>query len=505
MHEISNFFLSKDNEVEVGEYLSGIFKTILCFKNREKVINYKNNEQLLERYVKDLPEGKKSLKDIKFILEDILNDSMNFSSRMFMGFPDSGNSIAGLAGGVVEATCQQNLLNSDFCARAATFIEVCTVRWLRELLGYSNNQYLTSVKDLGGVATTGGTCSNMYGILMARKRAYPESFLKGLRATERPKIFIPEDVTHYSIAGAAGVIGFGTENIIKIKTKNFALDLKDLDIQLRKSKNDGDKIVSVILNAGDSRTLTIDPIKNAIEIIKFIEPSCWIHVDACHGGQLLFSHKYRDRISGIEFADSISLDPHKVFNLPYALSYFLFKDPHEIEGFWTSSSLIMRDPWSLGQTTPNIGSKTWSALKFYLFVQHLGKFHLGTVIDDRIEMADKFRKIVDSDSSFKLLTNNSDINSVTFLYVGAENNLIDSRISLYELNEKIYKTLLTQGDFYLHGFPIKDDCNILGFGKDHKVFALRYMCGNPTIQEKDLRDLIIKLLNVAKETMESLI
>ena len=139
--------------------MSNIFRMVLDFKNRDKVNHYKSNKYLLEKYVKDLPEEEIRLEDLERIIGDLLDESMNFSSKMFMGFPDSGNSIAGLSGGEVEATCQQNLLNSDFCARAATFIEVCTVRWFRELIGYSNNQELRSVKDLGGIATTGGTCS----------------------------------------------------------------------------------------------------------------------------------------------------------------------------------------------------------------------------------------------------------------------------------------------------------------------------------------------------------
>jgi L-2,4-diaminobutyrate decarboxylase len=300
------------------------------------------------------------------------------------------------------------------------------------------------------------------------------------------------------------MIGLGTEAIEKVKTKNFSLDLASLENQLKESKKKGDQILSVVLNAGDSRTLTIDPLREAIEIVRSIEPLAWVHVDACHGGQLLFSHKHKERIRGIELADSISLDPHKVFNLPYTLSYFLFKDPRENEGFWTSSSLITSDPWALGQLTPNIGSKTWSTLKFYLLLEHLGAQQLGTVIDNRIAMAHKFRAIVGRNPCFKLLTNHSDLNSVPFFYVGSDQtDSIQSESFLYALNEKIYKNMLRQGDFYLHGFPIRDDCNTLGCGREQRVFVLRYMCGNPTITEEDLETLMTKLCAVAEETAQS--
>ncbi len=37
----------------------------------------------------------------------------------------------------------------------------------------------------------------------------------------------------------------------------------------------------------------------------------WLHIDACHGGNLLFSRQMRDRLDGIAMAESVSLDPHK--------------------------------------------------------------------------------------------------------------------------------------------------------------------------------------------------
>ena len=175
MTDDSILFLSQANEKKIEKYLNDVLAMVLKFKNREKVSNFKGYEYFLGKYVGKMPQKEASLDTLKGVVEDLLDESVNFSSKMFMGFPDAGNSVSGIIGGIIESTCQQNLLNSDFCARSATFIEICTVRWCRELIGYQNDHKLTDVKSLGGVATTGGTCSNMYGLLMARKRAYPES------------------------------------------------------------------------------------------------------------------------------------------------------------------------------------------------------------------------------------------------------------------------------------------------------------------------------------------
>ena len=501
MDDLNQYFLNTDNADEVSSHMQKIIAEILTFKTRKKVGKNYDASYFLKKYVSELPTLGASLEDITTIVRELLVESANFSSPMFMGFPDSGNSIAGLLGGIVEATCQQNLLNSEFCSRSATFIEVCTIKWLRQLIGYRNDANITSVRELGGVATTGGTCSNMYGLIMARNNLYPDAYRYGIPKNAKPKIFISSDITHYSVAGAINLIGLGIENVVKIPTKNYAMDLSALQQVLVKSKNSGEDLVCVVLNAGDSRTLTIDHIEKAIEIIRLIDPKCWVHIDGCHGGQLLFSEKYRNRILGVEKADSISLDPHKVFNLPYILSYFIFKDPEKSEGFWTSSSLIMRDAWSLGQLTPNIGSKSWASIKLYLLVKHLGKKKLGKIIDDRIDLANSFKRLITENSNFLIIKSSIDINSVMFVYVGKCKNWQSDSKYIFELNTLLYQKIITDGVIYLHGFQIKDDCNTLRQGVENQLFVLRYMGGNPHTSEIHLRE-AIHYLEAAGESIQ---
>jgi L-2,4-diaminobutyrate decarboxylase len=474
-------FLDTKNENHTIDQFSELIKKVVQFKNRKNVTNFKTDEYLKQKYSGSIPNSGLCTRDLQLVIDDIMNYSTNFSSPNFMGFPDAGNSIAGLMGGIIEATLQQNLLNSSFCAKAATFIEISTVRWIRELIGYENKE-LKCIKDLGGVATVGGTSSNMYGILMARNAAFPESSSTGLPECNNAKILCAKNVTHYSIRGALNLVGLGTNNLIEVPTKNFRLDLLALRTKLEQCKFLGYQVICFILNAGDSRTLTIDPLSESINLIKFFYPDCWIHIDGCHGTQLLFSKKYKSRILGLKQADSISLDPHKTMNIPYTLSYFIFKDLKNVDNFWTSSQLITGDKWSLGQLTPSIGSKSWASLKLYLFILHMGKEAIGEMIDKRIDLASYFRLCLDKKTNFKTVTLSSDINSVPFIFL-TKRMLNYSTELIYNINERIYKKLLEEGEFYFHGFPLMDDCNILNRGSDQKLFVLRYMSGNPHISK----------------------
>jgi Pyridoxal-dependent decarboxylase conserved domain len=59
----------------------------------------------------------------------------NEASPRFLGFGDTGDDIAALAGDVLALFTQQNLINQSFDSPSATFIEITVLRWLRELIG----------------------------------------------------------------------------------------------------------------------------------------------------------------------------------------------------------------------------------------------------------------------------------------------------------------------------------------------------------------------------------
>ena len=102
------------------------------------------------------------------------------------------------------------------------------------------------------------------------------------------------------------------------------MNLDDLKEQIKKIKKSGGEILAVSAYAGDSRTMQND---NFEEIHKICESNnIWFHIDACHGSALLFSNKLKHKLKGIELADSVTLDPHKVLMVPYPNSIVLFKN-----------------------------------------------------------------------------------------------------------------------------------------------------------------------------------
>jgi len=81
----------------------------------------------------------------------------------------------------------------------------------------------------------------------------------------------------------------------------------------------------VVANAGTTNTGAIDPLGAVAELCA--RERLWLHVDGAYGAAFQLTARGRDRLRGIEHADSITLDPHKGLFLPFGTGCLLVRDP----------------------------------------------------------------------------------------------------------------------------------------------------------------------------------
>lgn len=481
------------NEKYKLEARESFFKAVnigVDFKLKKNVKD-KNTEDLNVQKMFELPVDSLEINDLlNYFSDKILPYCSNFSSENFMGFPDAGNSVAGISGAILSDFLQQNLINSSFCAPIATYMEIAVIKWLREILGYKINK-ISNVWDVGGIITYGGTGSNTTAMLLARENFKKGTMQKGVENPENFKVIIPKGIGHYSIKSALMWIGCG-DNVIEVETCNYKYDLEKLEETLLKYKG---KVMSVVVYVGDSRTMTIDNLEAVYKLAKSIDSSIWLHADACHGFSLAFSKKLKSKIAGIELYDSISTDPHKVLAIPYCISALLIKDPEKFKLVTSTSDLIMQEDFAFGQITPFIGSKSWISLKLWFAMKNFGVKKIGDMIEERCEMALYLRDQILNNPCFRLL-NNVNINSVVFIYY-SPNVSIDY---LNQLNLKIYDQINKDGKYYLHKFKINDDIGVIK--KDCELVALRYMSGNDNITKKDINSMLNYICKIGKKCEE---
>lgn len=206
-------------------------------------------------------------------------------------------------------------------APAATALEGEVVAALADLVGYAPSR-------AGGVLTTGGTESNLMGLLLARDwavRRYHglDAGTTGLPAPldGRLRILCSREA-HFSIARSAALLGLGEDAVVRIATdEDHRMDLGALTEALERIQARDEVPAAVVATAGTTDFGAIDPLRRIAEIA--LDHGAWLHVDAAHGGGALFSDRLAPLMQGIEMADSVGLDLHKFGWQPVAAGVFL--------------------------------------------------------------------------------------------------------------------------------------------------------------------------------------
>lgn len=505
---LGNLTTEKDKNLFTDSLGIGLDFTL----NNEKVINYCEPEKIREQFVSPIPiEGEPITKILSEFKETIAKGSVHQSSPRYLAFPDSGNSIAALHASILMNFINQNQISVEKSSPTGTFVEIQIINWLRKLVGYSKpKNFPSNILEVGGIGTPGGTMSNTIALLLARCKAFPNSRKYGLSLSKKKPILLITDSTinHYSHISSCWWLGLGEDNIVKVKAnKNYKINLEDLERKIKKyKKSKNEEIVALIVLAGDSRTTQVDNLEKIAEITE--RYNVWLHVDACHGGALLFSNNHKYKLDGIENANSISLDPHKGLGIPYSSSFVLFRDPSDMDLLSQSSDVtISNKKFDLGKITPFLGSRPFDSLKLWFLIKNLGLEGLGKLVDYRFELAEDWYNLIKDSRYF---TNMSDVtlNSVVFSVSPQKIRQIKPKLNLSLkqvnfINKKIHDIIYREGYICIHSFDLYDFGEKL-FTKEDKVRCLGVMFGNPDTVKSEFVDYVNYLDKKASIIVESL-
>jgi len=317
------------------------------------------------------------------------------------------------------------------------------------------------------------------------------------------KVFLPESIGHYSSKCAAGWLGLGLDCIKLVKTNNnFCYDLDVLEYELEKTVQNNEIPLAIIAYAGDSRTMSIDNFEMIYKLSKKYD--AWFHIDACHGSALIFSKKYKHLINGINLADSVTLDPHKIFWMPYNLSYILIKNPENFKLISGSSDLITNEPLSMGQISPFIGSWGFHSLKLWFLFKNMGMKNIQKFIDYRTDKAKELSNKISNMKDFYVF-NDVTMNSIIFMYIPKpffkkiKNNDTFAIQELNTLNKSIREILFKDKSIFVHTFPLKDYKRVSGVDIKTELQMLRIIISNPLFNEITEN----KVLETIKEVAEN--
>lgn len=276
---------------------------------------------------------------------------------------------------------------------AATLIERQVIRWLAELVGWQNGE---------GLLTSGGAQANLTALLAARQvKARQDVWKQGVAQCKPLKILASEHA-HYSVSRAAGIMGLGTDAVIKVTVD--AAGCMDVNALMRchqQAVRNGETVIAVVATAGCTPTGSIDPLA---EIGTYCQAhNLWLHVDGAHGASALLSSIHSEKLRGIELADSVVWDGHKLMYMPATVSAVLFKNPqHSFATFAQEASYLFQGVSAAEEiyntsyrtlecTKRMMGLKLWTAFSLY-GVDGLGQL-VDTVFATARLLADKLQAL----------------------------------------------------------------------------------------------------------------
>ncbi len=151
--------------------------------------------------------------------------------------------------------------------------------------------------------------------------------------------------------------------------ESYRMDADALEELVRTDKEAGLQPFLVVGTAGTTDTGAIDPLDALADVAE--ANGLWFHVDAAYGGAFLLVDELRERFAGIERADSVVLDPHKGFFLPYGTGAVLVRDPahlapsHSLRGAYLQDAVDAEGEPSPANLSPEL-TRHFRGLRLWL-------------------------------------------------------------------------------------------------------------------------------------------
>jgi glutamate decarboxylase len=450
---LTRTFIRPENEASrstlikyMEQILFGLHDFLKTHVGFTEEISLKNlADRFTDSLISQNPE-KKLADVITDLIEDIAPHAVNVASPYFVGHMTSAIPFFMVHLKTIVAALNQNVVKIETSKVVSAVEKQVLAKVHRMIYGKDDafyNEHIQNTKTTLGCFTENGTLSNLTALWIARntrfspKNGFDGVEKEGLLAAHQAygikrSVILVSKRGHYSLNKAGGVLGIGNRNIVAIDVdEKNRIDLTALKNTIKELTKSPQKtvILAVVGIAGTTETGSVDPLLKLGEICA--ENSIHFHVDAAWGGPTLMSEKYRDLLSGIELADSVTIDGHKQFYMPMSCGMVYFKDPTIMDNVIYHANYVNR-PGSvdLGIKSPS-GSREANSLILDSALKIMGSRGYALLIDHGIETARKFAEEIGKRPDFQLITS-------------PELNILTYRLSPFELQKKLAESDMEQ-------------------------------------------------------------
>ncbi|MEL6390263.1 MAG: aminotransferase class I/II-fold pyridoxal phosphate-dependent enzyme [Bacteroidota bacterium] len=390
-----------------------------------RVIDFHSPDETLEYW------RNYSVEDLGSYVNDVIKGSIKVHHPHYIGHQVSAPLPELATLGLVT-----DLLNNGMgvyeMGSAATAMERIVIEDIAEHIG---------LEHADGFLTSGGTLGNLTALLAARSRA------RETHIDSDMYILVSEE-THYCAQKAAVTMGFRPDQIVEISTdSSYRMDISDLQEQMSKLAQNDKCIMSVVASACTTSTGSYDDliaIKNLC-----LQHRTWLHVDGAHGGAVIYSEKYKHLIDGLDSADSIVIDMHKMLMVPALATAVIFANGKDsYRSFEQKAAYLFAQQehewYNLAKRTYETTKLMMSVKCFYL-IKKIGHAVMAEFLDRQHDLTRWFARYLVEERTEWEIAHWPMSNILCFRYTPASFR----EEELEYLNRAIRNQLLDEGQYYI--------------------------------------------------------
>ena len=468
--------------MELEDFVNRLCERIIAYMQSAeepgKLVEYSPAESLSKITDVHLPLEGHGADAVFDDIDEFLRHCVKTNRPEFMNPLWGGLSPAGFAGEVITALTNTSMYTYEL-APFATLIEQAILKRMGELVGFSGG---------AGTLATGGSNGNMLGMLCAREVAFPSSTHRGIDGTKMAAFVSAE--SHYSVLMSANVIGIGHRNLFKIACDEDGRMRPDaLMDEIQRARSEGLTPFCVVSTAGTTVRGAFDPLVEIGEIAH--QEGLWHHVDAAWGGSAMFSGSLSRLMEGVEFADSVCWDAHKMMGLPLICSAFLVKQADVLAKVCAHGNVAhylfheSSKDHDLGRYSLQCGRRN-DALKLWLAWRECGDAGWAALVENYVALADHLESKVNEHGNLEMMSSRTWTN-VCFRYVPTAIGM-DSN----ELNSELRARLMRNADFMVSRSNIGEEV------------VLRSVISNPGITQRTLDAFVEEVLRIGNDIEQGL-
>lgn len=415
---------SSDKFVEFGVHLLDLIHDF--FKERGGIHSSISMEDLAQIFnTIEMPQTPHLIKDVlDEIKQNVVKHSVKVANPYYIGHMTSAVPYFMILLEMIAVSLNQNQVKIE-SAKASSFVEREFLCWIHQLIFNGAPEFykkqIQNPKIALGNITSDGTVANMTALTLAMAKAFAPDHrgFRGIRTEGlaraldhygyRQALILVSRRGHYSISKAGSILGIGDQGVIRVPVKPMInkIDISKLHAIIEKIRKEDSiigkptKFIAVVGIAGTTETGNIDDLEALANVAH--EIGAHFHVDAAWGGGALLMDGARNMMRGIEKADTVTIDGHKLLYAPNSVGVCVFKNVEDSKFLYHTSNYIIRKG-SVDQGRFTIeGSRPFASLKPWASIKIFGKTGYKLLFDHARNLQNTFIDLIERDPLLELM------------------------------------------------------------------------------------------------------